>query len=206
MDEATLRKFVGGTGLGVKIMYDEVPGGIEWSDPGIALIWATGVLTGTRAPGSRNVCGGDKRSFDQLFRASHANGFFGARLKFAGYDAIVVQGAAKRWVYLYIHDGVAELRDAAHLLGKDTWELKRYSRRRSERRQVSVSCIGPAGENLVKYAAICSDRGHIASSNGCGAVMGSKKLKAIAVHGKAAVPINDKGRFSTLCQRLVGAS
>jgi len=198
LDEATLRRFVGGSGLGAKILYDEVPGGIEWSDPGNRLIWATGVLGGTRAPASGTCAVVTKGPLTNFLTASHANGFFGARLKFAGYDAVIVQGAAKRWVYLYIHDGVAELRDAAHLLGRDTWETEEMLQKEIGEAQLSVSCIGPAGENLVKYAGICSDRGHIASTNGCGAVMGSKKLKAIATHGKAAVPINDKRRFTAL--------
>ncbi len=201
LPEATLRKYIGGTGLGVKIMYDEVPAGVEWSDAANRLIWTAGVLAGTRAPGSGTYAVATKGPLTNLFVASHANGFFGARLKFAGYDAIVVQGAAKRWVYLYIHDGVAELRDAAHLLGKDTWETEELLKKEMGEGQASVSCIGPAGENLVKYAGICSDRGHIASTNGCGAVMGSKKLKAIAVHGKAAVPISDKSKFDTLLKQ-----
>jgi len=198
LDEATLRRFVGGSGLGAKILYDEVPGGIEWSDPGNRLIWATGVLGGTRAPGSGTYAVVTKGPLTNLLTATHANGFFGARLKFAGYDAVIVQGAAKRWVYLYVHDGVAELRDAAHLLGRDTWETEDMLKKEIGERQLSVSCIGPAGENLVKYAAICADRGHVASTNGCGAVMGYKKLKAIAVHGKAPVPIADKRIFSAL--------
>ena len=197
-DEATLRQYVGGTGLGVKIMYDEVPAGVEWSDPANRLIWTSGVLAGTKAPGSGTYTVATKGPLTNLFVASHANGFFGARLKFAGYDAIIVQGAAKRWVTLYVHDGVAELRDAAHLLGKDTWETEEVLKKEIGESQSSVSCIGPAGENLVKYAAICSDKGHIASTNGCGAVMGSKKLKAITVHGKTPVPINDKTKFNAL--------
>jgi len=196
VDDATLRTFLGGTGLGAKIMYDEVPGGIEWSDPRNRIIWTAGVLCGTRAPASGTYAVATKGPLTNLFVASHCNGYFGPRLKFAGYDTIVVQGAAKRWVYLYIHDGVAELRNAAYLLGRDTWETEEMLKKEIGEAQVSVSCIGPAGENLVKYAGICSDRGHIASTNGCGAVMGSKKLKAIAAHGKAAVPIHDKSRFT----------
>ena len=198
LPEATLRKYLGGTGLGVKIMYDEVPAGVEWSDPANRMIWTAGVLAGTRAPGSGQHAVTTKGPLTNLFVASHANGFFGARLKFAGYDAVIVQGAAKRWVYLYIHDGVAELRDATHLLGKDTWETQELLPKEVGERQASVSCIGPAGENMVRYACICNDRGHVASTNGCGAVMGSKKLKAIVVHGKAAVPIHDKAKFSAL--------
>jgi len=198
IDEATLRKFVGGTGLGAKIMYDEVPAGVEWDDPENRLIWLTGPLTGTKAPASGLYTVATKGPLTNLFVASHANGFFGARMKFAGYDGVIFQGAAKRWVYLYIHDGVAELRDAAHLLGKDAWETEDMILEEIGEDKASISCIGPAGENLVKYACVCSDKGHVASTNGCGAVMGSKKLKAIAAHGKAVVPIHDKERFPSL--------
>jgi len=199
LDEATLKKFVGGTGLGVKIMYDEVPAGIEWSDPRNRLVWTTGPLTGSKAPGSGTFAVSTKGPLTNLFVASHANGFFGARLKFAGFDGVIIQGTAKKWVYLYIHDGVAELRDAAHLLGKDTWDTEEMLQKEIGDPHVSASCIGPAGENLVKYAAICSDRGHVCSTNGCGAVMGSKKLKAIAVHGRSGVvPIHDKDKFTAL--------
>lgn len=200
LDEATLRKCLGGTALGVKILYDEVPGGIEWSDPGNRLIFAPGVLTGTGAPGSANFTVATKGPLTNFLSCSQANGFFGPRLKFAGYDAIVAHGAAKRWVYLYVHGGVAELRDAAHLVGKDTWETDEMLSKEIGERQLSVSCIGPAGENLVKHAAIFCDRGHVCSSNGPGAVMGSKKLKAIAVCGRSPVAINDKPRFKALVE------
>ena len=197
-DEATLRKYLGGTGLGAKIMYDEVPAGVEWSDPENRLIWLTGPLNGTKAPASGLYAVATKGPLTNGFVASHSNGFFGARLRFAGYDAIIVQGAARKWVYLYVHDDVAEIRDGAHLVGRDTWETQELLSKEVGARQASVSCIGPAGENLVKYACIASDNGHVASTNGCGAVMGSKKLKAIVVHGKAAVPIHDKAGFNAL--------
>lgn len=197
-DEATLRKFLGGSGLGIKLLYDEVPAGVEWSDPANRLIWLTGPLSGSKAPGSGQYAVATRGPLTDLFVASHCNGFFGARCKSAGYDAIIVQGAAKKWVYLYVHDDVAELRDAAHLRGKDIWETQELLPKEVGERQASVSCIGPAGENLVKYACIGSDRGHVASTNGVGAVMGSKKLKAIVAHGKAPLPIHDKARFNAL--------
>jgi len=196
VDEAILRNFVGCSGLGAKMIYDEVPPDIEWNDPRNRIIWLTGPFTGTRAPGSGLYGVATKSPLSNFFGISHCNGFFGARMKFAGFDGVIVQGAARRWVYLYLHDGVAELRDAAHLLGKDTWETEEMLQKEIGVPQVSVSCIGPAGENLVKYACICSDRGHIASSNGVGAVAGSKKLKAIVAHGKGIVPIHDKERFT----------
>ena len=198
VDEATLRKFLGGPGWGTKIMYDEVPAAVEWSDPRNRLIFATGVLTGSRAPGGATYAVVTKGPLTNLLGAAHSNGFFGTRLKFAGYDAIIVQGAAKSWVYLYVHDGVAELRSATHLLGKDTQETEDILRKEIGQPKLSVSCIGPAGENLVKFAAVVCDGGHVASTNGPGAVMGSKKLKAIAAYGEASVPIHDKARFNAL--------
>lgn len=196
VDEAILRNFVGVSGLGVKIMYDEVPPDIEWNDPRNRIIWLTGPLTGSKTPGSGLYGVATKSPLSNRFGVSHANGYFGPRMKFAGFDGVIFQGAARRWVYLYLHDGVAELRDAAHLLGRDTWETEEMLQKEIGEPKVSVSCIGPAGENLVKYAGICSDRGHICSSNGCGAVAGSKKLKAIVAHGNAVVSIHDKSRFT----------
>lgn len=201
LNEVTLREYVGGTGLGAKLMYDEVPAGVEWSDPENRLIWLTGPLSGTRAPGSGLYTVATRGPLTNLFVAAHSNGFFGARLKFAGYDAIIVQGAAERWLYLYLHDGVAELRNAGHLIGKDTWETQELLSQEVGNGKVSVSCIGPAGENMVKYACICCDKGHVASTNGCGAVMGSKKLKAVVVHGKSSVPLHDKARFTDLTKQ-----
>ncbi len=196
IDESTLRKYLGGTGLGAKIMYDEVPANVEWSDPENRLIWLTGPFNGTKVPGSGLYTVATKGPLSNMFVASHCNGFFGARLKFAGYDTIIFQGAAKNWVYLYIHDGTAEIRDASHLVGMDSWDTEAKLKEEIGEKKVSVSCIGTAGENLVKYACICSDRGHVAASNGCGAVMGSKKIKAIVVHGNAKVPIHDKESFN----------
>src|SRR3972149_351815 len=113
------------------------------------------------------------------------------RLPVAG---IVIQGAAKRWLYLYVHDDVAELRDARHLLGKNTWETEDAIKQELGvgEREMSVFGIGPAGENLVNFAAVVGDKGHVAAPNGPGAVMGSKKLKAIAVaRGRGLVKVKD---------------
>jgi aldehyde:ferredoxin oxidoreductase len=190
-DETTL-------GLGIKMMYDEVPAGLDWSDPDNRLIWLTGPFTGTRAPGSGTYTVATKGPLTNFFVATHSNGFFGTRLKQAGYDGIIVQGKARRWVYLSIQDGVAELHDASHLVGKDTWDTEEILKKEVGEGKPAVSCIGPAGENLVKYAAICADMGHVASTNGCGCVMGSKKLKAIVVKGNTQIPVCDKERFTDL--------
>ena len=115
--------------------------------------------------------------------STQANGFFGACLKYSGYDAIVLQGQAKKLSYLYINDDTVEIRDAAHLAGKDTWEMQQAleTEHGLSGHRMSVYGIGPAGENLVRFAAIHGDYGHVASKNGCGAVMGKKKLKAVCI-------------------------
>ncbi len=195
LDEATARKYVGGTGIGAKYLYEEVPAGVEWSDEGNRLIMATGPLGGTTVGGSGTLSVVTKGALTNGAVATQANGFFGAFLRFAGYDGIILQGRAKRWVYLYIDKGKAELRDASHLVGKDTWETSDLIKGEfgQGERGMSVACIGSAGENLVKFACIFVDKGHAASHDGVGAVMGSKKLKAIAVaRGRARPTLKDK--------------
>ena len=205
LDEPTLRKYLGGTGLGVKYLYDEVPPGVEWSDPANRLFLGSGPLGGTTVPGSGTFSVVTKGPLTDGAVTSQANGFFGAYLRFAGYDAVLVQGAAKRWLYLVIRDGKAELRDASHLLDKDTWETQDAIQQELGLKPggVSVACIGPAGEHLVKFAAICTDHGHVAGHNGTGAVMGAKKLKAIAaVRGRGRVPLADSRRLGELQREM----
>ena len=195
LDEATLRKWVGGVGLGAKYLYEEVTPGVEWDDPENCLIVASGPLGGTRAGGSGLISISTKGPLTNGATSTQANGFMGAYMKFAGYDAIVIKGAAKRWLYLYMHDGQAELRDAAHLVGKDTWDTEDAVKEELgvSTRQMSVFAVGPAGENLVKFAGVFGDKDHSASHNGVGAVMGAKKLKAFcAARGKGArVEVHD---------------
>src|SRR3972149_11446733 len=124
LDETTLRRFVGGVGLGAKYLYEEVPSGVRWDDPENRLIVASGPLSGTRVGGSGAISISAKGCLTNGATSTQANGFMGAYMKFAGYDALVFSGAAKRWLYLYLHDGIAELRDAQQLVGKDTWETE----------------------------------------------------------------------------------
>ncbi|MBF8267041.1 MAG: aldehyde:ferredoxin oxidoreductase [Dehalococcoidia bacterium] len=182
-DEATTRACVGGTGIGAKVLYDEVPAGVAWNDPENRITLASGPLGGSPIPGSGTFSVVTKGPLTNGATATQANGFFGAYLRFCGYDGVIVQGAASRWLYLHVREGGAELRDASHLLGKDTWETDDIIKEELERRgsAMSIACIGPAGENLVKLAGVFSDKGHAAGHNGPGAVMGSKRLKAIAV-------------------------
>ncbi|MFC1988603.1 aldehyde ferredoxin oxidoreductase family protein [Chloroflexota bacterium] len=205
IDEATARKYIGGTGIGIKYLYDEVPAGVEWSDEANRMIIASGPLGGTTIGGSGTLSVVTKGALTNGAVASQANGFFGAFLKFSGYDGIILQGKAKRWVYLYIHDGQAELRDASHLMGKDTYETGDLVKAElgQNDRGMSVASIGPAGENLVRFACVFVDKGHTASHNGTGAVMGSKMLKAIAVaRGKTRPELKDREGLSTLANQF----
>ena len=205
LDEKTARAYLGGTGLGAKYLYDEVPAGVEWNDADNRLIIASGPLGGTTVGGSGTISVVTKGALTNGATASQANGFFGAYLRFSGYDAIILQGKAKKWVYLYIHDGKAELRDASNLLGKDTYETGDLIKGELgyNERAMSVVSIGPAGENMVRFACIFVDKGHTASHNGSGAVMGSKRLKAIAVaRGKTIPTLADKERVSETAKEL----
>ena len=205
VDESTLRKYVGGTSLGVKYLYDEVPPGVAWSDPANRLFLGSGPLGGTTVPGSGTFSVVTKGPLTDGAVTSQANGFFGAYLRFAGYDAVLVQGAANRWLYLVIQDGKAELRDASHLLDRDTWETQDAIQQELGLKPggLSVACIGPAGEHLVKFAAICTGHGHVAGHNGTGAVMGAKKLKAIAaVRGRGRVPLAESRRLGELQREM----
>ncbi|MFC1982341.1 aldehyde ferredoxin oxidoreductase family protein [Chloroflexota bacterium] len=195
LDEATLRKYLGGTALGAKYLFDEVPPVVEWSNPENRLIFFTGPLNGQRISGSGTYSVLTKGPMTNMAAASQANGYLGAYLKFSGFDGLIVQGKANRWVYLHIHDGMAELRDAIHLLGKDTWETEDAIRQQLATPCAAVS-IGPSGENLVRFAAIVGSHGHVAAHNGLGAVMGSKKLKAIvAERSKQSIPACDSNRL-----------
>ena len=205
LDEPELRKYVGGAGFGIRYLYREVPLGIDYFSPDNRLIIASGPLGGTRIPGSGTYSVTTRGVLTGGAAFSQANGFFGAFMRFAGFDGLIIQGAAEKPVYLYLHDGTAELRDAAHLAGRDTWETDEALKAElgGSKATMSVACIGPAGENLVKFAVIVSDRGHIAGHNGSGAVMGSKKLKAIAVkRGRERIPLYDSKRVSELGRQI----
>ena len=195
MDGEDHRKYVGGTGYGAKVLYEEVPPEVEWSDPENRLIVASGPLGGTRVNGSGTVSVITKGPLTTGAATSQANGFLGAYMRFNGFDGVVVQGAAERLQYLYIHDGGAELLPAEGLAGADTWDMIDLLAEELDLDvgQISVFGIGPAGENGVRFAAFVGDRGHVAGHNGTGAVMGAKRLKAIvARRAPGSVPVCDR--------------
>jgi len=202
---ALIHAWIGGAGLGAKLLYDEVPAGVAWDDPDNRLILAAGPLAGTKVHGAGTYCAVTKGPMTNLLGATQANGFFGSYLKQNGFDAIVLQGRARRWLYLFISEATIELRPADQLLGKDTWETEGalLAELGYKPKLLSVHGVGPAGEHLVRFAAIAGDQGHVAAHNGVGAVMGSKKLKCIAVaRGKKQVPVAHPERLTEYAEAL----
>ncbi|HXY74432.1 MAG TPA: aldehyde ferredoxin oxidoreductase N-terminal domain-containing protein, partial [Dehalococcoidales bacterium] len=194
LDQTNIRDYVGGSGFAIPWLYRDVPPGVEWNSPENNIYFAVGPLTGT-VGGTGTFSVATKGPMTNGAVSVQANGFLGAYLKFAGFDAIIVRGSSPKWVYLYVHDGTAELRDATELLGKDTWQTQDMitTQLGKTERQLSVQSIGPAGEHMVRFACIAGDRGHVAAHGGVGAVMGSKKLKALAVErGNASWPLHSK--------------
>lgn len=208
LDEPTVRKWVGGSGLGAKLLYDEVGPEVRWDDPENRLIIATGPLAGTRVMGSGTISVVTVGSLTGGSTTSQANGYLGAYMKFSGFDGVVLQGCSEQWVYLYLHDGVAELRDATGLLGLDTWEMQAAIAKELGKKEnaISVFGVGPAGEHLVRFAAIAGDHGHVAGHNGTGAVMGSKRVKAVvAARGPRGFAVADEEKLSQAARELVDA-
>jgi len=201
-------KYLGGTGFGAEYLYREVPPGVTWDDPENRIIMASGPLGGTHFAGSGTFSLVTKGPMTNLGVSTQANGFWGAYLKFAGYDGLVIHGQSPRWVYLHIGDGKAELRDASPILGKDTWEMEEAVRRDvGATKRMSVYGIGPSGENKVRFSAVGGDKGHFASKNGCGCVMGAKRLKAIAVtSGLQTVPVYNKDLLREKANALLEAA
>jgi aldehyde:ferredoxin oxidoreductase len=188
LDERIALNYLGGVGIGSYILYKEVPASIGPLDPNNKLIFFTGPLTGTRVPTGRYVVVAKSPLTGILGWASSA-GHWGPELKYAGYDGIVIEGAAENPVYLWINDGFVEIRSAKHLWGATTGETERRICKEFRDEEIKVASIGPAGEKLVRYACIINDKGRAAGRCGLGAVMGSKKLKAIAVRGTGGVTV-----------------
>lgn len=186
-----LQQFIGGVGLGIHLLYEEVPPEIEPFDPENRIIFLTGPLTGTTVPGSGTFEVISKSPITGFVCSGQANGHFGLRLKKAGYDGLIFEGKSPNPVYLHIHNGRPEIKDAALVAGKTTWETREILVKRHQQKEfpVSIASIGPSGENGVRYAAIMSDLGHVVATGGVGAVMGSKNLKAVVVQGNLKVPL-----------------
>lgn len=195
-------RFLGGRGIAAKVYWDEVSPDVKALDPENRLIFMTGPLAGfSGLAGSRwQVCGKSPATAPEQFCYSNFGGSWGARLKFAGYDGIVVEGRAEKPVYLFIQDNLAEIRDASDLWGRSTVEVREILKG-DLGSSVRVVACGPAGENLVSFASLLADEDSSGSS-GFGAVMGSERLKAIVVKGSGKVRAADPERLRQLTKYL----
>jgi aldehyde:ferredoxin oxidoreductase len=195
-------RFLGGKGIAAKIYWDMVPPRTKAFDPENCLICASGPIAGFPKFASSRwlACGKSAAGNPESFSYGNLGGSWGNRLKYAGYDGIIVQGKADRPVYLFVHDGTVEIRDASHLWGKSAFETS-DSLKAELGRAVSVLTIGQAAENLIVFATLLADEG-ASGSGGMGAVMGSKMLKAIAVAGDKRPVAADPERLQNLADRL----
>ncbi|MFC1870855.1 aldehyde ferredoxin oxidoreductase family protein [Chloroflexota bacterium] len=190
-----LRKYVGGLGLGLKMLTDELPLEVKPLEPENRLIFMTGPLTGTPVMSANNttiVCLNGETGY--TVGASHSHGYLGPYLKFAGYDGFILQGAARTPLYLWIRAGKVELKNASHLWGKDTHEAEDMLKEEvGDQGDTAVATIGPAGENMLCGSLISNERYHLFSKASVGAIMGSKKLKAIVIDSRGGKPfhVND---------------
>ncbi len=205
LDEAMVRDFIGGYGLGVRFLFEHQKKGVDPLGPENILGFTTGPLTGTKVPTGCRYMAVCKSPLTGGWGEANAGGYFGSELKAAGWDAVFVSGIALSPVYLSIRGERIELKDASHLWGKDTVETEETIKLDLNNPKIRVACIGPASEKLSLISGIVSDKGRVAARSGVGAVMGSKRLKAIAVHGNENVATADKEALDRLRKDFVRA-
>jgi aldehyde:ferredoxin oxidoreductase len=200
--EVFFRTYFGGWGIVAHYLLKEVKPGADPLGPDNVLVFATGVVTGAPVGGSGRSAVGAKSPLTGGFGEGDVGGFWGVELKHAGWDAIVVTGQAEEPVCLWIKDDQVEIRDAAHLWGKQTAEVEETLKEELGDKRIRVTQCGVAGENLVRYACVINDVNRAAGRTGLGAVMGSKKLKAIAVRGTGKVELADRDKVRESAQWL----
>ncbi len=197
IDESHIRKFLGGRGLGAKILFDELKPSTDPFSPENKLLFLAGPMIGTGAPWCVKYTVVTKSPLSETILMSLAGGFFGPALRRSGYDGLIIEGRSEKPAYLLIQNGTAEFRDASHLWGMTTDRCQETIKKEVGVPRLEMACIGPAGERTVRMACIISGK-RAAGRGGAGAVMGSKNLKAIAAHGGRKVPIAEPETFHEL--------
>lgn len=198
--EQFYRTYGGGSAMGLYYILGEMPAGVDALSPENVLTFFTGVPTGLAISGQSRLCANARSPLTNAIGDSQCGGFFPAALKFAGFDGIVVRGQAEHPVYLWLHDGQAELRDAGHLWGKTTAEVDEALKQEYNDPKLEILQIGPAGEKLVRTAAILNMCNRANGRTGLGAVMGSKLLKAVVVQGKRKMQAVDAQALGALAR------
>ena len=201
-DPAYMLNVIGGRGLNSNRLYDELKRDCDPLSPENLLLIGVGPLTGTLLTASAYMTISGKSPMTGILGDSAAGGFFGAELKQAGYDQIVMTGCCEKPCYLFIADEHVEIRDASHLWGQDIWETTAVIRKDINDNAIQVASIGPAGENLVKYATVACNNSRMCGRTGMGCLFGSKHLKAVAVRGRGRLTVADPPGYLDLCREL----
>lgn len=204
LDEIILRQYIGGSGLGAKMLYDEVQADVEPFSADNKIYFLTGPFCGTKIPTSGRHAAVTKSPLTGVFAESDIGGFWGYELKKAGFDGVIIEGKAVEAVYISINDSVIQIKNASQLWGRDTFETEELLNKEHQH-ETQVMCIGPAGEKLVRFASIMTDGkdGRTLGRCGIGAVMGSKNLKAIVVKGTQEISIQNKNRLTESIKQIV---
>ncbi|MEA1964941.1 MAG: aldehyde ferredoxin oxidoreductase family protein, partial [Candidatus Aerophobetes bacterium] len=203
LDESFLYKYLGGRGVNSKILYDAIN---EIGDPFSAnnpIIISAGPSTGTSIPGSNRFTITSKSPLTGLLGDSNSGAPFASEIKKAGYDTIVIKGKSKFPCYIYLEDGNIQIRKADHIWGETTFKAEKIIKQELKDSDVKVISIGPAGENLVKFACAIGDKSRASGRTGIGAVMGSKNLKAIAIKGHGKVDVAYSEQLDKLCKQII---
>lgn len=190
------KDFIGGAGFGIKYLFDEVPPGADALGPENKLIFASGPFSGTTVPCASRMAVTGKSPLTGAVGMALTGGHFPVELKFAGYDALIIEGKAEKPTYVWIKDGEVKFRGAKKLWGMKTTDTQQIIKNELKDQNIRVACIGPAGENQIKIASIINEWRAV-GRKGLGAVMGSKNLKAIAIRGSREVAVADKDKFKT---------
>ena len=197
-DEQFYRTYMGGSAMGMYYVLKETPAGAEALSPENVLALCTGVVTGTPISGQSRLTSVAKSPLTGCIGDAQGGGYFPAEMKFSGFDAVIIKGKSTKPVYLWMHHGEAELKDAGHLWGMTTGDAEDKLKEELEDKRIEVLQIGPAGENLVRFAALISMSNRANGRTGMGAVMGSKNLKAVVVRGKQKPSIANPEKFKEL--------
>ena len=204
-DRYLMQRYLGGSGFISYFLWKEHKGGTDPLSPQNILVIATGPVTGTPIMGSGRHSIGAKSPLTGGIALSQVGEFWGAEVKRAGFDMVIIKGKSAKPVYINISNSCVELKDASHLWGENTKETQEEIRKELRNDKVRLLLIGPGGENMVKYACIMGGLYDAAGRGGLGAVMGSKNLKAIAVRGTGKISVADAEKFGVLRERLAAS-
>ena len=202
MKEEWAEKYLGGAGIASRILYDELKPGIDPLSPDNKTLILTGPVNGTMIPTGSRVGAYCKSPLTGSFFHGTAGGHFGAEIKYAGYDGMIIEGKASNPVYIWIDDDQVEIRDASHLWGINSYDVQEKLKEELGLDEIHAASIGPAGELLNRFACITFGC-RVTGRGGTGAVWGSKNLKAVVVRGSGSVDVPDLTKFKTFTDELL---